>query len=210
MQSPALIALTLWCALLSYFDLRAHRLPNTLTLAGAAVVLGYGFATGRGAIAVFGALLLAIPYLLVHLCAPDALGAGDVKLAIGLGAATALGGAQTWVWAALAAPVLTALAGVGTLLAYALMPTAGAPRVVVSPTMKLTMKLLPPRASRSAGVAPLPPVEAPRSDLAGVSRPWDSRRPGPPIRGVATGSLGTLAHGPAMCAASVVALVAAR
>ncbi|WP_330179871.1 A24 family peptidase [Nocardia sp. NBC_01503] len=206
MDSPALIALTLWCALLSYFDLRAHRLPNVLTLLGATVVLGYGFDTGRGTTAVLGALLLAVPYLLLHLCVPAALGAGDVKLAIGLGAATALGGAQTWVWAALAAPTLTALAGFGTLVAHTLMPSVGATRVVASPTMKL----LPPRATQSANMAPLPPAEARRSALVSLPRPWDSHCPGPPIRGVATGSLGTIAHGPAMCLASVVALVAAR
>ncbi|MFF2550992.1 prepilin peptidase [Nocardia sp. NPDC058058] len=159
MHPLPLLVLALWCALLSYVDLRAHRLPNLLTLPGAVAVLGYGFATGRGTIAVLGALLLAVPYLLVHLCAPAALGAGDVKLALGLGAATALGGAQCWVWAALAAPVLTALAGVGSIAAQAVRP----------------------------------------GNMAGQKLPAGT------FSGAA---IGTVAHGPAMCAASVVALLA--
>ena len=48
-------------------------------------------------------------YLLVHLVAPAAMGAGDVKLAIGLGALTGCFGVDVWLLAALAAPLLTAL-----------------------------------------------------------------------------------------------------
>ncbi|WP_067890023.1 prepilin peptidase [Nocardia vaccinii] len=107
----AFLALTGWCVLLSVIDLRERRLPNALTAAGAVTVLGVAAATGHGAAAVFGALLLAVPYLVIHLAFPAAFGAGDVKLALGLGAAAACGGAQVWVWAALTAPVLTALAG---------------------------------------------------------------------------------------------------
>ena len=62
--------------------------------------------------ALIGGLLLFVPYLLVHLVSPRALGAGDVKLAFGLGAATALAGASAWVLAALLAPLLTAFVGV--------------------------------------------------------------------------------------------------
>ncbi|MEU6583757.1 A24 family peptidase [Nocardia sp. NPDC046763] len=80
---PTLL-LTLWCVALSVCDLRSRRLPNVLTLPGAALVLAYGFATGKPTLAVSGALLLAVPYLIVHLCCPRALGAGDVKLAFGL------------------------------------------------------------------------------------------------------------------------------
>ncbi|AYF74411.1 prepilin peptidase [Nocardia yunnanensis] len=109
---PALL-FTGWCTALSTHDLRARRLPNLLTLPGAAVALGYGFAVGRPWFAALGGALLALPYLAIHLCAPHALGAGDVKLALGLGAVTALAGTQTWVWAALAAPMITAAAGVG-------------------------------------------------------------------------------------------------
>ncbi|NNH71594.1 prepilin peptidase [Nocardia uniformis] len=149
MEPLPLLVLTAWCAVLSGIDLRHRRLPNALTLPGAVVVLAYGFGSGRLALAAVGAGLLAVPYLLVHLAAPAALGAGDVKLAIGLGAATALGGAHAWVWAAVAAPVLTALAGAVAILAQTL-------------------------------------------------RPRDSPH--------ATARPGTIAHGPAMCLASVLAL----
>ncbi|MEV6768994.1 A24 family peptidase [Nocardia sp. NPDC051030] len=153
MPLTALLALLTWCAVLSWIDLRSRRLPNALTLPGAAAVIGYAGALGQCRTAMLGALLLGLPYLLVHLLSPMTLGAGDVKLALGLGAATALGGAQAWVWAALGAPVLTALAGTGILLARA-------------------------------------------------ARPWNSRAPAPGPH--------VLAHGPAMCASSLVALLATR
>ncbi|MET7768999.1 A24 family peptidase [Nocardia sp. NPDC005366] len=117
MSPTALAALTAWSAVLGWFDLRHRRLPNPLTGAGAAVILGYAVATTRFTVAVAGGLLLGMAYLTVHVLAPAALGAGDVKLAAGLGAASAMGGAQAWVWAALAAPALTALAGVAVLAA---------------------------------------------------------------------------------------------
>ncbi|MCX4091190.1 prepilin peptidase [Nocardia sp. alder85J] len=100
-----------WCVLLTTTDLRTRRLPNLLTGTGAAAVLGYAAVTGRFMPALLGALLLAGPYLVVHLVVPSACGAGDVKLAVGLGAAAAQGGAAAWVWSALGAPVVTALFG---------------------------------------------------------------------------------------------------
>lgn len=112
----ALLVLFGWCAALSVADLRWRRLPNPLTLGGVVVILGYALAHGQGTAAAAGALLLAGPYLVVHLAAPAACGAGDVKLAVGLGAAAACGSAGAWVWAALAAPVLTALLGVVAIL----------------------------------------------------------------------------------------------
>jgi len=109
-------ALLAWCVLLSVIDLRERRLPNILTGTGALSILGFAVATGRGAEAVAGALLLALPYLACHLIAPAAIGAGDMKLAVGLGGAAACGGTQAWVWAAITAPVLTAVVGVGYLI----------------------------------------------------------------------------------------------
>jgi leader peptidase (prepilin peptidase)/N-methyltransferase len=52
-------------------------------------------------------------YLLVHLVDPAAMGAGDVKLAIGLGGLTGYFGVEVWFLAALAAPLLTATWAVG-------------------------------------------------------------------------------------------------
>lgn len=105
-----------WCALLAGFDIRSRRLPNPLTLTGALGVLTYAASAGQLGAALRGAALLAIPYLVLHLLRPAALGAGDVKLAVGLGAAAAFGGARTWMWSALAAPLFTAAIAIGLLL----------------------------------------------------------------------------------------------
>ncbi|MFD6463931.1 prepilin peptidase [Streptomyces roseolus] len=121
----AFVILTGWCAVLSGWDLRQRRLPNPLTGGLALAVFGFALLTMQFAAAVAGAVLLVVPYVLVHLVTPAALGAGDVKLAAGLGAAAGLGGAQVWVQAALAAPVLTAAAGVVGLCANRIRRKAG-------------------------------------------------------------------------------------
>ena len=101
----------LWMGALSAYDVRQRRLPNWLTLPGAAVILLAAAVAGRALPALAGAAALAGVYLLVHLMAPAAMGAGDVKLAIGLGGLTGCFGAGVWFFAALAAPLLTALCG---------------------------------------------------------------------------------------------------
>ena len=54
-------------------------------------------------------------YVVVHLVAPrSAMGAGDVKLAIGVGALTGAFGVDAWMLAAVAAPLLTVLWAIGT------------------------------------------------------------------------------------------------
>ncbi|RDI50681.1 prepilin peptidase [Nocardia mexicana] len=111
MTTVAFGLLAVWCALLSAVDLRERRLPDPLTGSGAVAVLGYALAADRFAAALAGALLLSVPYLVIHLASPAAFGAGDVKLAVGLGAAAACGGGQAWAWAAIGAPLLTAVAG---------------------------------------------------------------------------------------------------
>lgn len=100
-----------WMTALSVFDIRHRRLPNALTLPGAAAILLAAVVTGRGVPALAGAVALSALYLSVHLAAPAAMGAGDVKLAIGLGALTGCFGPDVWFVAALAAPLLTALCG---------------------------------------------------------------------------------------------------
>ncbi|VFA98452.1 A24 family peptidase [Nocardia cyriacigeorgica] len=116
METFALIALAAWCMALSVSDIRNRRLPDLLTGPGAAVVLAYAGCTGRLAAALAGAALLAVPYLIVHVVTPAAFGAGDVKLAIGLGAAAGMCGGPVWVWAAVGAPLLTAVAGAAALV----------------------------------------------------------------------------------------------
>ncbi|MCV7076831.1 prepilin peptidase [Mycobacterium szulgai] len=102
-----------WFALLSGYDIRQRRLPNALTLPGAVLVLLGAAAAGRGLAAMAGAAVLGGVYLLVYLLAPAAMGAGDVKLAIGVGGLAGCFGIQVWFLAALAAPLLTVLVGVG-------------------------------------------------------------------------------------------------
>jgi leader peptidase (prepilin peptidase) / N-methyltransferase len=75
---------------------------------GAAVVLAVALLAGRGVPALLGAAALFAVYLVVHVLTPGAMGAGDVKLAIGVGALTGAFGADVWLLAALAAPLLTA------------------------------------------------------------------------------------------------------
>jgi leader peptidase (prepilin peptidase)/N-methyltransferase len=97
-----------WLAALSFYDIRERRLPNWLTMPGAAVVLGIAAVYGRGGPAMLGALALFAVYALVHLASPAAMGAGDVKLAFGIGALTGTLGTDVWVLAAIGAPMLTA------------------------------------------------------------------------------------------------------
>jgi leader peptidase (prepilin peptidase)/N-methyltransferase len=102
----------LWMVALTGYDIRQRRLPNRLTLPGFAVIMLVAAASGHGTAAAVGAGLLAVAYLLVHAVAPAAMGGGDVKLALGLGALTGCFGADVWLLAAVGAPLLTALIGV--------------------------------------------------------------------------------------------------
>lgn len=105
-----------WALALSVVDLKQHRLPNVLTVSGALLVLAGAGVCGRGVPALLGAATLGGLYLAVHLGLPAALGAGDVKLAFGLGALTGALGAPVWILAALGAPLLTAIGGTVALL----------------------------------------------------------------------------------------------
>lgn len=98
-----------WAAALVVFDVRHRRLPNALTLPGAVTVLAVAGLCGHGLPALAGALGLAALYLAVHLTIPAGLGAGDVKLALGVGGLTGAFGPDVWLLAALGAPLLTAM-----------------------------------------------------------------------------------------------------
>ena len=111
-MAAAIACALLWLTALTIYDVRQRRLPNALTLPGALAVLVVAAVVGRGGEALLGALALTAPYLAAHLRAPAAMGAGDVKLALGLGALTGAVGIDAWVLAALGAPVLTALWGI--------------------------------------------------------------------------------------------------
>jgi len=103
------VCVLVWLVMLCVYDIRERRLPNYLTLPGAVVIVGVAAAAGRGIPALMGGVALFAVYLLVHLLAPAAMGAGDVKLAIGVGALTGWFGVDVWAVAALAAPLLTAV-----------------------------------------------------------------------------------------------------
>jgi leader peptidase (prepilin peptidase) / N-methyltransferase len=97
-------------------DLRERRLPNLLVAAAGCVFVAttcVGWATGAavdvGSILV-GSIVMTAPILLLHLAAPAAMGFGDVKAAIVLGAAL---GSVHW---QLALAALTIAAGLGSLV----------------------------------------------------------------------------------------------
>ncbi|MFI1162530.1 prepilin peptidase [Streptomyces sp. NPDC020801] len=80
--------------LLALVDHRVHRLPDVLTLplaAATAALLGLAAllpaAAGSWATALLGALALGAAYFVLFLVNPSGMGFGDVKLALGLGAA---------------------------------------------------------------------------------------------------------------------------
>jgi leader peptidase (prepilin peptidase)/N-methyltransferase len=100
-----------WLSALTVYDLRWRRLPNWLTLPGLAVILIGAALAGRGVPAALGAAALFTVYAVIHVIAPAAMGAGDVKLAAGLGGLTGAFGPDIWLLAALAAPVFTAVCG---------------------------------------------------------------------------------------------------
>ncbi|UGT43047.1 A24 family peptidase [Nocardia yamanashiensis] len=203
------VAAIVWCVVLIRADLCERRLPNALTIPGAVVVLAYATGSGRLGVALVGALLLALPYLVVHLAAPGALGAGDVKLAMGLGAVTALGGAQCWVRAALGAPALTAIGGVVVLVVRCVRASdnsslsrdthrAGWLQDVISVTRT--------GSARDAGVNPGGGVRVCAGAETNSGVPSTSRPPG---SGAGGHRGGTLPHGPGMCVASLLALALA-
>lgn len=111
----AAVCVSAWLVTLSGYDIRRRRLPNRLTIPGAVVMLlGAAFA-GRGWPAAAGAGALVLIYLVVHLIAPAGLGAGDVKLAAGIGGLAGAFGPDVWMLAAVGAPVLTAVGALAAL-----------------------------------------------------------------------------------------------
>lgn len=122
------LAVGVWLTVLSIYDLRQRRLPNMLTLPGAVLILVAAACAGRGTPALLGAVALAGLYLLVHLVSPRSMGAGDVKLALGLGALTGAFGADVWLLAALGAPLCTAALAVAAAV-------RGVPTVPHGPSM---------------------------------------------------------------------------
>ncbi|GLZ44125.1 hypothetical protein Acsp06_03100 [Actinomycetospora sp. NBRC 106375] len=108
-------------------DLAEHRLPDALTLPAAGLACASLVPLGPSALVagVLGALLLGGVFAAVHLAAPRALGAGDVKLAPAVGAPLAAAS-----WGALAAVPVIAAGGVLALLVASSLTRDGPVRAV--------------------------------------------------------------------------------
>lgn len=105
--------------LLSWIDLREHRLPNRLVgLLAAATALGLLAASAQTGDwwallrALLGGLAMAALYLAVALISPASMGMGDVKLAFPVGMLVAWFSWIAWLWALFGAFVLGGLAAV--------------------------------------------------------------------------------------------------
>jgi leader peptidase (prepilin peptidase) / N-methyltransferase len=131
-----------WLSVLSIYDVTQRRLPNTLTLPGAGVIVVGAVCAGRGPTALAGVAALTGVYLLVHLVVPTAMGAGDVKLALGLGALTGSFGADVWFLAALGAPLLTAAVGVVAWLGWSARTVPHGPSMCAASAAALALVVL--------------------------------------------------------------------
>jgi leader peptidase (prepilin peptidase) / N-methyltransferase len=111
---PLLLAFGWLAVAAGAVDVRAGRLPDALTLPALPVALLLLIPVGGSAVwrGVLGAAVALTAHLAVHLMAPAALGAGDVKLAASLGAALAAAS-----WEALAVAGLLAALFSGALAA---------------------------------------------------------------------------------------------
>ncbi|ORA12917.1 prepilin peptidase [Mycobacterium arosiense] len=127
MRIAAACVVLAWLAVLSGYDIRERRLPNALTLTGAPTILAVATLAGRGPAALAGTGALTAIYFVVHCASPGAMGAGDVKLALGLGALTGCFGVGAWFLAALGAPLLTAALGMAARLGGGARGTAPVP-----------------------------------------------------------------------------------
>lgn len=138
----AVAALTLWQIALCYFDIRCRRLPNMLTLPGAAAILAGATLAGHGATAAAGAAAMFTVYAVVHLVAPQSLGAGDVKLAIGLGSLTGTFGPDVWLLAVLGASVLTAVLALVRLIGGVRSPVPHGPSMCAAASGAVALVLI--------------------------------------------------------------------
>jgi leader peptidase (prepilin peptidase)/N-methyltransferase len=133
----------LWMAALTAYDVRCRRLPNWLTLPGCAVIMVVATCMGHGVAAILSAVALCAVYLLVHLVSPTAMGAGDVKLALGLGALTGCFGADVWFLAALGAPLLTAATAMVALLRRSGPSVPHGPSMCLASIAAMSLAVLP-------------------------------------------------------------------
>ena len=105
-----------WLVCLAVADLSVRRLPDVLTCPGAWGFLAAAAVVGRGGDALAGALCFAGAYFVIHLVSPRSMGAGDVKLAFGLGALCAIASPAAVLLVALLSSLISALFAVLLLL----------------------------------------------------------------------------------------------
>lgn len=112
---PALLAVAWLGVAAATVDLVHHRLPDALTLPAVPVVLVALLPHGPAAVlrGVGGAVVAVAAHAAVHLAAPRAMGAGDVKLAAPLGAVLAAAAWPALLLGAVLAAVLTTAAALG-------------------------------------------------------------------------------------------------
>lgn len=91
-----------------------------------------------------GALSLTGIYAAVHLCAPGALGAGDVKLALGVGGLTGAFGVQAWALCAVGASLLTGLWGAARVLRGVRTPVPHGPAMCLTAAAAVVAVLTDP------------------------------------------------------------------
>ena len=109
---PVLLGLGWLSVALTATDLVHRRLPDTLTLPALPVALVLLLPTGTVVRGLLGAAVLVAVHAAVHLLAPHALGAGDVKLAGPLGAVLGAVSPAALLAGPLLAALLTAFAAV--------------------------------------------------------------------------------------------------
>jgi leader peptidase (prepilin peptidase) / N-methyltransferase len=107
---PVLLALGWLAVATAVVDVAHHRLPDALTLPALPLALVLLVPLGSAALrrGLVGATVAVLAYAAVHLAAPGALGAGDVKLAAPLGAVLV---AASWSALVLAAVITALLTG---------------------------------------------------------------------------------------------------
>ncbi len=129
----------LWMSALTGYDITQRRLPNWLTLPGFAVIVLVAVGVGHGRAALAGAAALAVIYLLVHLHTPAAMGAGDIKLALGLGALTGCFGVGVWMVAALVAPLLTVVIGIAARIGWSVKAVPHGPSMCLASAVAVVL-----------------------------------------------------------------------
>jgi leader peptidase (prepilin peptidase)/N-methyltransferase len=81
-------------------------------------------------------------YVLVHVISPTAMGAGDVKLAIGIGALTASFGSDVWLLAALGAPLLSAGLAIGAVVLRSAQTVAHGPSMCLAAAIAIALAVV--------------------------------------------------------------------